>query len=373
MVFRPDYGKSVCEVYCDLARALMDHQRDLTILCLWPSDPQQSRHGLPSWVPDWTCDSKSALLFDPNVPYEGYRASRQVTDQDPFYTSSYDREFSSIPKEEQSQLQKMGLIPLPGYRVFSRRSNGSGLKHGLIDGPAGASVGLSSTEMRTLSLEGIWCDAVGQLGDRTPEPTSGLDCWKRTIRHWEKLALSSKAEFPLAESTTRRKFVGCLLAGRIPVLESDKPAVDWDQVYYEQFLLWSNRISTTDIKYPELGSKVGDIGKFIQSLWRGWRFCLTARGFMGMVPANAMKGDPICVLFGAPVPLLLRPVKSDGEIQKRALAHWFHRIRTTSGNDGSKCQHFLRIGTAYMNGVMEGQVMEYLEDKVAKKQKFLLV
>jgi hypothetical protein len=118
--FGLDYGKSVCEAYCEIAQSLTKHYNDLSILCLWHSNPGVSLHGLPSWVPDWGQEPKSALFFDPLIDDEGRRAPRQITTDDPFYLSSYERENMSIPQWLQHKARKLtGLLPHPASTLYS--------------------------------------------------------------------------------------------------------------------------------------------------------------------------------------------------------------------------------------------------------------
>lgn len=62
------------------------------------------------------------------------------------------------------------------------------------------------------------------------------------------------------------------------------------------------------------------------------RFSSTKRGHIGWVPGNARKGDRIVVVFGASVPLIVRPVERDV---------------------GGRC--FQLIGEAYVHGLMNGE------------------
>ncbi|KAL2152727.1 hypothetical protein VTH82DRAFT_5911 [Thermothelomyces myriococcoides] len=49
---RPDYAKSVGDIYAETTAACIDHDGNLRILYQAPSDTR--RPGLPSWVPDWS-------------------------------------------------------------------------------------------------------------------------------------------------------------------------------------------------------------------------------------------------------------------------------------------------------------------------------
>ena len=51
-----------------------------------------------------------------------------------------------------------------------------------------------------------------------------------------------------------------------------------------------------------------DFGQVMASTSHRQRFCVTNNGHLGKVPVNARGGDRICILFGGPVPFLLRPL-----------------------------------------------------------------
>lgn len=79
------------------------------------------------------------------------------------------------------------------------------------------------------------------------------------------------------------------------------------------------------------------------ALERLWRFSRTRRliitreGRLGLAPHEAQRGDVVCVFLGCDVPILVRP---------------------GSGNDAHT---FRMVGTCYLQGVMKGEIMEWIE------------
>ena len=57
-----------------------------------------------------------------------------------------------------------------------------------------------------------------------------------------------------------------------------------------------------------------DFGQVMASTSVRQRFCVTEYGHIGKVPVNARVGDRICILFGGPVPFLLRPLSETENI-----------------------------------------------------------
>lgn len=57
-----------------------------------------------------------------------------------------------------------------------------------------------------------------------------------------------------------------------------------------------------------------DFGQAMASTSGKPRFCVTENGHLGKVPVNACVGDKACVLFGGPVPFLLRRSTETGDM-----------------------------------------------------------
>lgn len=165
-----EYSKSVCDIYCELVRTLIEHNGDLAILCLWNSNLDNYRAGLPSWVPDWSCSSHSALLFDPRDIDQTSRASRKVTVHDP------------LSKEE-----KNPFIPENGIQFTIERKPSKRRK-------CFNSLNLASSKVnhKTISVRGTWFDSVSHLGESAPDALSSPDDWKTTVLRWEALAVSTR-------------------------------------------------------------------------------------------------------------------------------------------------------------------------------------
>ena len=81
-----------------------------------------------------------------------------------------------------------------------------------------------------------------------------------------------------------------------------------------------------------------DFGQAIASTSMRQRFCTTENGHLGKVPANARVGDDICVLFGGPVPFLLRrssETENTFELVGDCFVHGYMRGERAASFDGS--------------------------------------
>jgi len=75
----------------------------------------------------------------------------------------------------------------------------------------------------------------------------------------------------------------------------------------------------------------------VVSLVNGRRRFAAENGVLGMVPNEAREGDTICILLGAPIPLVLRP-------------------------SASTVGHVL-VGGCYVNGIMRADAISYLKER----------
>ena len=121
----------------------------------------------------------------------------------------------------------------------------------------------------------------------------------------------------------------------------------WLEIYHEQYLVLAGHISPEEVKDREW-AQIFDLEGKIKGALLGWRFCVSRKGYMGMVPAHSQKGDRVCVLFGADVPLVLRQASDTS-----------HRLTL--------------IGTAYINGIMRGEVIAKLNEGEVIQQTFSLI
>ena len=76
--------------------------------------------------------------------------------------------------------------------------------------------------------------------------------------------------------------------------------------------------------------------------------CLTKQGYIGLVPISAQAGDHVYVLLGGQV---------------------LYVLRTHSKNDNN----FMVVGECYINGLMDGEVMQWVHDGRASVDDILLI
>ena len=77
----------------------------------------------------------------------------------------------------------------------------------------------------------------------------------------------------------------------------------------------------------------------------GRTFCLTARGYMGLVPPKSKVGDPICLLFGSQVPFVFLQVPPEH----------MPEIRVLDGQGPAVLGAL--AGECYVHGIMDGEAL----------------
>ncbi|KAI9763806.1 MAG: hypothetical protein M1839_006306, partial [Geoglossum umbratile] len=261
---------------------------------------------------------------------------------------------------------------------------------------------------RILALNGILIDEIENVGPSITPENLETDAWLSTIKQWESMMLGlcksldltkripgSRDNLPASLAAIKYEedhgmplgeayyativFLSTILKGfvrghldkeeAIPVLSPSgselRPTAASlqnltsrqvlhastiiDTIYFEQYQIWLGRLSPADATTSHLAHLIPHIGVQLKAEVRGWKFCVTKYlGLPALVPWNAEKEDAVCILFGADVPLILRKI-------------------------GQMEDHFKRIGTAYVNCVMQGEMIPYYEEGKLQKRTFHLV
>ncbi|MCJ1449895.1 hypothetical protein MMC28_000223 [Mycoblastus sanguinarius] len=101
-----------------------------------------------------------------------------------------------------------------------------------------------------------------------------------------------------------------------------------------------------DAAKMEAVPKVRDLHSFYSDSWflAAWyrssfqrSFCSTKKGYMGLVPGEALEGDVVTVLLGGDLPFILRPVDEE---------------------------QYVLIGDCYVDGIMNGEALQRIDAEV---------
>jgi hypothetical protein len=315
---QPDYTKTVSRVFLESTTAMIQRTKTLNVICQsYNSEHSVSRPDrrsdeiIPSWVPDWSSRSSFETLISPQ----------------------WDKTFKT------SLNTKIGPHTFNPERPWLMRLRG--VEIGSI----------SNIFPRILTASADWKSEVlrwlPQLFDRIKYPTGEVVfdvVWRTLLKDRVR---NSASRFP---------------TGRIPKTEEHSYRVlfrDW----YENTVDPINKRETEFLETTSstiLTDDTINMQVFAEALEKSLNECtifISTTGYIGLTAGSAELGDRICVVFGAPVPLLLR---YDGGS--------FRCDRTTE-----KSIWNILVGCAYVHGIMDGEVMEAMKRGEVKDEEIFLV
>ncbi|EFZ01831.1 heterokaryon incompatibility protein [Metarhizium robertsii] len=292
-----DYSLSTRAIYIDCMKRLMEHDRNLDLLCqsAWQLYGNDSRSSdLPSWTIDFASPGQTSILF----------AQRSI-----FNAGGAEVDLPLAVSE--------GTLQLAGYEIdtLSHVSRCSQQNQHAVPYPPGANHCLQwmpddlilaairngnsslSSFLKTNHPDASACDV--------PNFPASFEAFWRTM-------MMDVKRYPMARLTSAD-------------IEELAP----------RFTKW--------ITTPLDSNRDIDIDFRVQDAvfeWYTWDFAVTKGGIYCRLPHGAQDGDWITVLKGAKVPVVLRPVPSG------------------DGGANEANSDFLFVGPCYVHGFMDGQVFE---------------
>jgi hypothetical protein len=291
-ILRPDYSRSLEQVYADAAISCIKHDKNLHILFRAPSDNRSST--LPSWIPDWN-----------DV---GWR------DPDP-RSSSVRSEFSAAgtSKSEWSYSEEHLTLSVKGKIIDSITSVGD-----TMNIETNADSGIQDT---------LIINARDILGNKNWKMQSLLDTMHvafAVLKNWVNLssqlqvypnheAVKSALKCTLvedepSESETGESFEAWYQLMTSPSPVSEAPATE--QQSFQTFL--SLQLTTGPASRYHLRALAHSSKK---------RFYTTSNGLFGTAPDIIDDGDLIAIVAGLDMPLILRPTVDGYRVVAHAYVH----------------------------------------------------
>ncbi|KAF6817868.1 heterokaryon incompatibility protein [Colletotrichum musicola] len=263
-----DYRKSVAEVYADVVKTSVDSTRTLISMCHVKHGREYSRTEFSSWVPRW----------DVNEDVSNFLHSLSVDAWE-------EGDKHGLPLLSEFKPSQDGKVSLPGVRFDSIAWTTDVLDIGHFKED------LSTSEASTHPF---------------------LEIWNRA---------SSNKCYALVPNTTKSfsavlEMALTLTAGfndgyeRVVELEQDE-----QQQFYADFLTYVRQLFDTATNQPETFDPLevalceGNVSRFRVAASRSCdqrRVFETAKGFYGLAPACAREGDWVVLLYGGPIPFVLR-------------------------------------------------------------------
>jgi hypothetical protein len=303
----PDYSARTADVYLNSARCVVGEDNVLALLSVagigYFPDPTEGLETLPSWVPDWSRPPRVIALanLDPNLDYNagGPKANAEFRPSD---LSLFVRghvvdtienigPFMDIPRTGSGETGKEELKVLmkaleDSYSLFSSSAR---INHPYTHvSPAQP---LNEVFLRTL------------IGDRSPTKRPAEPPFVGHVRGFERRAYMQ---------------LGLKPQERFKDIWADEPAAD-DKMDPIEYLATARRL--------RLGLIRGGMRR---------RFCVSEKGYVGLVPPFAREGDIICVALGVQTPLV------------------FRKLKLTQDQRGSR---YHLVGETYIHGLMDGEAL----------------
>jgi Heterokaryon incompatibility protein (HET) len=282
---RVDYHKSCQEVYIETARHLISQCDGAEILhAAGDGDPKLP--SLPSWVPDWSSDQEAVLLLYPSGS-ESFRAAGRTTLK---VHPSFDRNKLVIDGVVIDDIRIIGTIFLDP-----------------IDGTNPPDYSPISHGQQLLT----WYDQARRLA------TEGV----ADPYHNGK---------PASEAFWRTLIIDMTSSGRpAPRIYGENCRI-WEELTREAVQHQSVSLWPKDDHDPV------NFEFLFKRTCAGRRFCVTEKGFMGLVPRSAKPGDKVCILLGAETPFVLR----------------------SKARERNEMVQYELIGEAYVHGIMDGELIK---------------
>lgn len=267
----PDYSRSIVEIYSALVIKMIFSQKSLDVL----SEVEDSRWtligGLPSWAVDWSAYPRSRPLR--TIPiYETFRAAGDT---------QVNASISLI----------LNTLIITGFCVDKVQQCGDAF-------------------LRFVPRFQLVNKTLAGLGQPDLNLESNLYLEQTRWQKWELMALQLKS-YPTGEDLSEA-YHRTLAAG-VDLCKNDPPH-GFDFLYRAFLKSWGFLQDTSPIICgTENAAKVPCTHwtwyrRAVEDAVQGRRLFTTGGGYMGLGPPSTRSGDVICILLGAKVPCVLRPV-----------------------------------------------------------------
>ncbi|RGP69880.1 heterokaryon incompatibility [Fusarium longipes] len=308
-----DYDRPYQEVLLDLSNYLLDTGQALAALDLGGLRQGDRSSGLPSWAVDWC-------------------TARVVASLNPIFSPSEIRYHAS------------GNRPSRARRGSSRREMVVGGQHvDQIARLAPLPIGLSSSrpfELLTKNYPGQALSLARQhVQDPYPHLMSGQSLeeavWRTLLGDKTHSARPAPAScgYSIRTLTELMRTLGEHVGMENLLSGTSQEILSGLGVTYEQ--QQEAKRAHRDLQDIDF---LFDIGQGVST----FIFCVTEKGYIGMVPHISEVGDEICLVYGVDVPCVLRRV---------------------SAKDGRReTKKYQLVGDAYIHGIMDGEALPYGED-----------
>ncbi|KAE9372389.1 hypothetical protein N431DRAFT_408603 [Stipitochalara longipes BDJ] len=326
-LLRPDYSKSVGNVYSNITRHFISQSGSLDPICGWQTLGRNidSTWELPSWAPDYTIDQENSP--SPLVPIDRRPSI--------YAASGYDHRSKFQLSADSDhliwrQLQTHGIY----IDSVTRLSN-----------PGTENETFGSKAARWLST---LISAQEFLKSLTKNVQTSLQVLGRTLSEYSSYHYSTNRaglQFELLEKAEIFKderildaFINTLLLGRISSKERLIKG-DIDQILDMELL--------ASFSQSKENGHLDKICLAFEEGSRRRRLLVTEKGYIGSAPPTIDEGDIVCVLYGCSVPVILRKLQDQ--------------------------ESYAFVGECYLDGFMDAEAIALHLRGDLNEQEFILV
>ncbi|KAH7034649.1 heterokaryon incompatibility protein-domain-containing protein [Microdochium trichocladiopsis] len=339
VTIEPDYSKSAEQVLFDFARSVLIQDQNPNLLGLAPNNESEitgkdtERGKLPSWVPDLVCGAPATSLVGFSIREAVFQAGLQVP-------SGTKTEMQAIYEDESKRhlhvqgrivdvVQEVALCPflinVPEDKDVDEDTLRRKRAKIWFDDCLRVAFSYDGDEYRQQGGTNNEDDCNG--GENATETTVGLDTGDGstgTLRLWNRQTPDVKERFA---RTMMMDHCGLRDPLHPDTVEAMVDYVGHVCGYFDKDYV----VSDEALERMIASGGMIEFAIFGTSVTR--RFCISRSGRFGQVRTNTQKGDLVCVVVGAQVPLVIRP---------------------TGGGE----ETYELIGDCYLDGVMHGEAME---------------
>ena len=313
---RPNYNKSTIELYLDTAGYLLKREDPLRLLSYAgigyfgknnrsPIVQNEDGKELPSWCPDWS-----------RQPIIGTLSYRDST----VFSCPYQAGRDGDGKPTVWPDEKPPTLLLRGRVIDALKTFGPEFGHLMTSG--GDSWKVSDLAIELVHIHEGWRFIIDSDSVQEPYPHTQPKQRLREV-YWRTLIgdrTRNTRPAPPSHGDDFERWVNIL-----------------DEMVESGIILDVNRPLA-----PKLMQRYGPGPSFrylLPNCAYGRKLCITELGYIGVVPRFSRDGDIICLIQGAQVPFVLRPVS-----------------KSSSRSDMSLPRRFELVGEAYIHGIMDGEL-----------------
>jgi hypothetical protein len=325
--FHPDYAKSVEEVYSDITLTILNSSRNLDVLSI-PRGTTERSAALPSWSIDWSDTSSHASQLDTtDFTIINHPSTREF--------SASRGTFCSV-----SDLGGGNKLRLVGHVFDCISELGSPLS------PSLKAIDIQRSKAEIPEIKSFWEFGENILGNAQKaisESRNMLD----TLIEWENIAgLDQDGCYPTGEDHTTVYWRTLCIDQKAGKSDAEVAAafqrwrriLRWPRLLNtfrgnSESLVWDWAVPLSAFLFGNMSYNERDFGEMI-----GWHFfrrlVRTERGYLGLVPQEAKRGDHVAILKGGRTPFIVRPRGSSWELVGEC---YIHGVMDGEGFDEHSC------------------------------------